>query len=82
MTELPLPRLWRLLVWALCALAGLAGLLLGYDVGARVAGVLLGVVMALNAAAFVWLMASAVLDRLIRWLRSRALQRNANADPA
>lgn len=82
MSELPAPGLWRLLVWALCLLAGLAGLLLGYDFGARLGGVLLGVVMALNAAAFFWLMVGAVLDRLTRLLRPPASHHDPNADPA
>lgn len=61
------PRHW--LVWAVAALAGLAGLKFGFDVGVQVAGVWLGVLMALNAAVFGSLMAGALVERLLR-LRS------------
>ncbi len=48
----------------LTALAALAGVKLGYDAGLQMAGVWLGVIMAVNAGLFGGLLVSAVLDRL------------------
>jgi hypothetical protein len=82
MTETRAARPWRALGWALRALAAAAGLLLGYDFGARTGGVGLGALMALNAAAFFWLMASALIDALLRLLRPRAARQDAQSGPA
>jgi hypothetical protein len=53
-------------LYALSLLAGLAAAPFGYDVGQRIAGSLIGWVMALNSAVFCTLVAGAVLDRAAR----------------
>ena len=58
------PRQWW--AWLAVALAGVAGLWFGYDFGAQVSGMGLGLLMAANGAVFASLLASAVVDRLFR----------------
>jgi drug/metabolite transporter (DMT)-like permease len=52
--------------WAAAALAGLAGLKYGYDFGTQVAGLWLGILMALNGAVFCSLVAGALVERVLR----------------
>ncbi len=47
--------------------AALTGLYYGYDIGSRISGIGMGVVMALNAAVCAWLLAAALTDGLLRW---------------
>jgi hypothetical protein len=54
----------RIAVRTVSAGTALAGGLLGYDVGDRISGALLGVVMAANAAAIGGLLAGALAERL------------------
>ena len=53
------------------AAAALTALYYGYDIGSRVSGTGMGVVMALNAAVCAGLLASALTEQLLRW-RSRS----------
>jgi hypothetical protein len=82
MTERRQPRSVRLLVWAVCTLAGLVGLAYGYDFGQRVGGMLLGMVMALNAAVFFPIVLAGVIEPLLRLLQPRASDRNVNRPQA
>lgn len=58
----------RWLPWVWTALAAALGLVAGYGFGARLAGPLVGVVTALNAAVICALLADAAWHRLPRWL--------------
>ncbi len=60
----------RWLQRGLMAAAALTALVYGYDIGSRVSGTGMGVVMALNAAVCAWLLAAALTEHLLRW-RSR-----------
>jgi type IV secretory pathway VirB2 component (pilin) len=66
------PLAQRIASAAVAALAIGLGLAYGYEFGHRVGGVLLGVVMALNAAACFSIVSSALMDRTVRWLRPTA----------
>lgn len=59
------PKRWT--QWGVYLLATALGLHYGYDIGSRVSGVAMGVVMALNTAVFASIMAGAVSDRLWQW---------------
>jgi drug/metabolite transporter (DMT)-like permease len=63
-TRRPAPRQWW--AWLVVALAGVVGLWFGYDFGRQVSGMGLGLLMAANGAVFASLLASAVVDRLLR----------------
>ena len=65
------PRAARWLVWTAALAAGAVGLVYGFEVGQRVAGFWLGLVMALNAAALGALVAGSVMDRLLRRIGPR-----------
>lgn len=54
----------RWLVWGGSGLAGLVGLVWGFGFGARLAGLMVGVVTAVNMAVISALLAGAVLERL------------------
>lgn len=54
----------RPLVWAVTLIAGLIGLVAGFDFGNRLAGSLVGAVMALNGALFCSILAAAVAERV------------------
>ena len=56
-------------LYALSLMAGAAAAPFGYDVGQRIAGPLIGWVMALNSAVFCTLVAGAVLDRVSSLLK-------------
>ncbi len=56
----------RWLVRAVAAIAGLLGLVLGYQFGNRVAGLWLGVITGLNGAVFATILVGALVDRLTR----------------
>jgi hypothetical protein len=60
------PALTRQRLWlaGLSLVAGLAAAPFGYDVGLRIAGPLIGWIMALNVAVFCTLIAAAALDAL------------------
>jgi hypothetical protein len=81
-TERHQPRSVRLWVRAVCSLAGLVGVAYGYDFGHRVGGMLLGLVMALNAAVFFPIVLSGVIEPLLRLLQPRASDRNAKRPQA
>lgn len=66
MDRAPSARRHRQLVWLVGMLAGLAGGVASYDFGARVAGLWLALLLALNGGAFCALMAASVADRLLR----------------
>ena len=51
---------------AVAAIAGLLGLVLGYQFGNRVAGLWLGVITGLNGAVFATILVGALVDRLTR----------------
>jgi len=57
----------RWIQWGVYLLATALGLYYGYDIGSRVSGMAMGVVMALNTAVFASIMAGAVSDRLWQW---------------
>lgn len=61
-------RLW---LAALSLVAGLAAAPFGYDIGLRIAGPLIGWIMALNVAVFCTLIAAAALDALASRLGRR-----------
>ncbi len=67
----PPSRAGRALPWAVQALAALVAGWWGFGFGNQVSGVLLGVVTALNAAAFGGLLAGAVLHRIASWRAGR-----------
>jgi hypothetical protein len=58
------PRARRSVVWAITLAAGLIGLAAGFDFGNRLAGMLIGVVMAFNGALFCSILAAAVAERM------------------
>ena len=68
-------RARRWMVWTACLAAGAVGLVYGFEVGQRVAGFWLGLVMALNAAALGALLAGSLVDRLLRWMAPRQRER-------
>jgi hypothetical protein len=57
------------------ALALLVGVLYGYDIGSRVSGVGMGVVMAANAGVLGALTIGAVAEPLLRWQARRRMAR-------
>jgi hypothetical protein len=61
----------RWLLRALQALAAALGALYGYDIGSRVSGPGMGVVMAANAAVFAALLTSAATEPILRLLARR-----------
>lgn len=63
-TRKPALRQWW--AWLVVALAGVVGLWFGYDFGRQVSGTGLGLLMAANGGVFASLMASAVVDWLLR----------------
>ena len=65
------PSTARWLQRGLQAAAALTALVYGYDIGSRISGTGMGVVMALNASVCAWLMAAAVGERLLRWRAAR-----------
>jgi zinc transporter ZupT len=58
-------RARRIAVRALSAGAGIVGGVLGYDIGDRISGALLGVVMAANAAVIGSLLVGTLAERLL-----------------
>lgn len=58
----------RWLVWTASLAAAALGIVYGFQVGQRVAGLWLGLVMALNAGALGALIAGSLVDRLMRRL--------------
>jgi uncharacterized protein (DUF58 family) len=54
----------RWLVWTLTAIAAVVGAVYGYQFGVQLSGLLLGVVLALNGAAFSSILVGAAADRL------------------
>lgn len=63
--------LQRGLLWGTTLLATAAGMVYGYDFGKLIGGPVVGVVLALNAAVFCAIMASALVETLCRrWPRS------------
>lgn len=58
------PRPRRSLVWAITLVAGLVGLVAGFDFGNRLAGMLVGALMAFNGALFCSILAAAVAERV------------------
>jgi len=67
--------LQRWLLRSAQALALLVGALYGYDIGSRVSGIGMGVVMAANAGVFGALMTGAVAEPLLRWQARRRMAR-------
>ena len=62
----------RYAVWAVQAVAALLGAAWGFDFGVQVAGIFLGVVAAINCAAFAALLAGAAMHRLLSFGRRGA----------
>jgi hypothetical protein len=52
-------------VWIPTIVAGMAGLVLGYDFGNRLGGMLIGAVLALNGALFCSILAASAAERLL-----------------
>jgi hypothetical protein len=67
-TQAPRPR--RPLVWTITLIAGLVGLAAGFDFGNRLAGTLIGAVMAFNGALFCSILAAAAAERVFGKRRS------------
>jgi hypothetical protein len=63
------------LLRSLQAAAALAGLYYGYDIGSRISGTGMGVVMALNAAICATLMTAAMAGPVQRWRLRRRRRR-------
>ena len=59
---------WRWVGLVASVLVGCAGLKLGYDFGLRISGVLMGVVASLGTGLMGALLASALIERIGRWV--------------
>lgn len=67
----PSSRRRLVMAWCISSLAGLAGCVQGFIFGDKLGGPLLGVVVAINAAAMSALLVSGLIDAVARLLRRR-----------